>query len=580
LGIRGKLFLLSMLLVVCVGLVVGFTLESLLRDTLVERLETDLERHARSGRELMAVSSGPPSEKEFDLLADRLGDATGVRITITDRNGIVLGDSEVDLADISALEKHASRPEIKAALEGGTGSSRRYSTTLQAEMLYVAVPFESTWGGGVVRAAMSLSEVDRAVNALDTPLAVAGVVALVAAALMSLLASHYVSRALRSLVDTAQRISAREERHERAEDAGSVPAGPARPFMRLEDELERAMAALAAERDRFQTALEGMPDAVIALGSDDRITAMNRAAQELFGADEPAQGSPVGGIEALAAVTDLVQARQAGELELELPPGGPRRLLATVTPQPSSVGGCVIVLRDVTELRRLESVRRDFVANVSHEIRTPLTVIQANTETLLTGVVEDPRDAAQFLQAVMRNSERLGRLVSDLLDISRIESGKYSLEPEDVALGSLAQRVVEAFEQESRDRDISLTVSIEDETTVWGDTKALEQVLTNLVQNAVRYSDDGGHVELAAEIQGDAVRIEVRDDGPGIAAEHRSRVFERFYRVDSGRSRRTGGTGLGLSIVKHLVDAMGGEVGVEPRTPRGSIFWLTVPRAG
>jgi two-component system phosphate regulon sensor histidine kinase PhoR len=340
------------------------------------------------------------------------------------------------------------------------------------------------------------------------------------------------------------------------------------------------MAALAAERDRFETALEGMPDAVIALGEDDRITAMNRAAQELLGTDESAQGQPIRRFAALAAITELVESRRAGELEVTLPPGGQRRLLATVTPQPTNVEGCVIVLRDVTELRRLENIRRDFVANVSHEIRTPLTVIQANTETLLSGVVEDPAHAGQFLDAVLRNSERLGRLVSDLLDISRIESGKYLLEPEDTPLAPLSRRVVEAFELEAEERDITLGLAVAADVRVWADPKALEQVVTNLVQNAVRYSDDGGDVELAADARGQVVRVEVRDNGPGIAIEHRSRVFERFYRVDSGRSRRTGGTGLGLAIVKHLVDAMGGRVGVEPRTPRGSVFWFTVPRAG
>ena len=245
----------------------------------------------------------------------------------------------------------------------------------------------------------------------------------------------------------------------------------------------------------------------------------------------------------------------------------------------------VIVMHDVTELRRLETVRKDFIANVSHELRTPVAVIQANAETLVAGALRDPERARSFLDAISRHAERLGRLVSDLLDISRIEAGKYPLVIEPVDLRVLVDGTIAALGLQAGEKGIALVSRLPGELWVAGDDKALEQVLFNLVSNAIKYTPSGGHVEVDAvviEREGDEamrLRVEVRDDGPGIDPRHHRRVFERFYRVDPGRARDMGGTGLGLAIVKHLVEAMGGQVGVDARRPHGSIFWFTVPTA-
>lgn len=247
--------------------------------------------------------------------------------------------------------------------------------------------------------------------------------------------------------------------------------------------------------------------------------------------------------------------------------------MVRATPQGES-GGAVLVMHDVTEIRRLETVRRDFVANVSHELRTPVSIIQANTETLLSGALDQPEQARRFLDAVRRNAERLGQLISDLLDISRIEAGKYKIEMRSLALSSVAHSVSKAVAEACRQRGVNFAVQVPAELRVRADAGALEQVLVNLIENAVKYGPEGGCVELVALEQGAMVRIEVRDQGPGIAPDQRRRVFERFYRVDPGRSRHMGGTGLGLAIVKHLIEAMGGDVGVDPRQPNGSIFWV------
>jgi two-component system phosphate regulon sensor histidine kinase PhoR len=230
-------------------------------------------------------------------------------------------------------------------------------------------------------------------------------------------------------------------------------------------------------------------------------------------------------------------------------------------------------------MRKLESMRRDFVANVSHELRTPVAVIRANAETLLAGAKDDPVMAPKLIDGLHRNAERLARILADLLDLSRLDAGQYRLELTSVPLRALAEQSLTAVEPQAAHRNVNGSIAVPPDLAVKADAQALDQILVNLVDNGVKYTRSEGNVWIEAKPDDDNVRIEVRDDGPGIAAKHRERVFERFYRADPSRSREAGGTGLGLSIVKHLVESMHGEVGVEPNTPTGSIFWLRLPRA-
>jgi two-component system phosphate regulon sensor histidine kinase PhoR len=226
-----------------------------------------------------------------------------------------------------------------------------------------------------------------------------------------------------------------------------------------------------------------------------------------------------------------------------------------------------------------ETVRRDFVANVSHELRTPVAVIRANAETLIAGAKDDPKMAAKLIDGLHRNAERLARIIADLLDLSRLDAGQYRLEVGPVALRALTEQSLTAVEPQAAARKVTVEVAVPAELAVRADPKALDQILVNLIDNGIKYSREAGHVWVSASESDGSVRIEVRDDGPGIAAKHRERVFERFYRADPSRSREAGGTGLGLSIVKHLAESMSGEVGVEPNLPQGSTFWLRLPAA-
>ncbi len=410
---------------------------------------------------------------------------------------------------------------------------------------------------------------------------VAMVIGLVVTAAAIVSASASTSRALRTLVAGAQR-AAHDARRSIPHADDTVIAGVAGSFQQIAGELDHALHSLAAERNRFEAVLHTMAPAVLALDADRNVTTVNLAARRLLGLPEVVEGRPLVELVRIPGLHALVERAHEGGTELgdiDLPGAAQRQLLGRATKQAD--GGVVVVLDEVTDVRRLERVRKDFVANVSHELRTPISVIKANAETLLEGALDDPAAARRFVEGLYRHAERLGRLVGDLLDISRLESGRRELAQEPVALAEVVEEVVESLRGEAEAKRIEITSAVPDELEVLSDPKALEQVFFNLVDNAIKYSPAGAKVEIAARDDDGAVRMEVRDDGPGIDPKHRERIFERFYRVDPGRSREMGGTGLGLSIVKHLVEALGGELGWEPRRPRGSVFWFTlVPSAG
>ena len=355
--------------------------------------------------------------------------------------------------------------------------------------------------------------------------------------------------------------------------------GPARELARwinaLAEDAEHRRDALGRERILLASIADGLAQGVIALDAERKIELLNDAARRMLGLQSSLIGEPLLELVRVPDLRALVESERDSSAEIALP-NGPRTLIRTARTFGRS--GCVLLIEDVTNVRRLETVRRDFVANVSHELRTPVAVIRANAETLLAGAKDDPQIAPKLIDAVHRNAERLARLLADLLDLSRLDAGQYRLELAPVAVRTVTEQSLTAVEPQAKQRGIEVRVDVSPAIAVKADPKALDQILVNLIDNGVKYTQAEGHVWVAAREIGDAVRIEVRDDGPGIPPKHRERVFERFYRADPSRSREAGGTGLGLSIVKHLVESMGGEVGVEPNDPRGSVFWLRLPK--
>ncbi len=403
----------------------------------------------------------------------------------------------------------------------------------------------------------------------------AAVGAFVIALASGLLAIESLRRSLRQLATSTRDVVRDSSRRVPAVEAN--PDDEARQLAEwvnyLAEDAERSHTALARERALLSALADGTTQGVVAVDDDHKIELLNDAAREMLGVTSSPVGEPLIEFVRVPQLFELLEADATASAEVQV--ANNRRAIIKVAQKWGSEGR-VLLLEDVTTVRRLENVRRDFIANVSHELRTPVAVIRANAETLLSGAKDDPVMGPRLMDGLHRNAERLARILADLLDLSRLDAGQYRLEINHVPLPAAVDQSMTAIETNAQARGVKVNIAV-GELAVKADPKALDQILVNLIDNAVKYTRPEGNVWVEAKPDEGGVRIEVRDDGPGIADKHRERVFERFYRADPSRSREAGGTGLGLSIVKHLVESMDGEVGVEPNQPHGSIFWLRLP---
>ena len=583
-GVRGKLFLFSLALLVVSLAASEIYLVPTVEHDLTERIRQDLIVRLHLVAERTATQWQSAGEgSDWDALADKLGSAAQARVTLIQADGKVLGDSEVSGQALTMLENHRERPEVAAAFSGRTTDNIRFSATTHMRMLYAATPV--TGGSGMVaRLSFPLSGVDRAKTHMRALLFGGALVALVAALLMSSAVAVLMSRGLRSLTAIARRMAAGDmlirSRSESPDEIGEL----GRTLDHLAENLSRSLRDLRDDRDLLGRILESMREGVLVTDSEHHILLANPSLREMLLLDSDLVGRST--IEVIrnadlhAIVEKALVANEpiAGEIGL----GGlkPRRLMVHAARLSGEPRALVIVLFDVTEMRRLETIRRDFVANVSHELRTPIASIRSAAETLRMAMERDPQAVAQFIDIIERNGRRLGDLVDDLLDLSKVEAKEFRFDPEALDLAALCEKAVAPFAERASSRHIRLAVEIPDDfAKASGDKIAFDRILTNLVDNALKYSQDGASVVIAAREAGAKLQVLVSDTGPGIEAKHLPRLFERFYRVDSGRSRDMGGTGLGLSIVKHLVEAMGGEVSVESAPGKGSTFAFTLPRA-
>jgi two-component system, OmpR family, phosphate regulon sensor histidine kinase PhoR len=582
LGVRGKLFLVSFgLLAISVTAAELYLLPTVERD-LTERIRQDLHvrLHLVTERATSAATSG---EADWDALADRLGVFAGARVTFIRLDGIVVGDSEVAGEQLSALENHRARPEVAAALTGQTTDDIRYSATIHTRMLYAAAPVPGPQAM-VARLSLPLAWVDGAKARTRALLLGGAAVALVVAILLSSLAAVVMSRGLRRLTAVARGMAGGDlevrSRLPTPDELGEL----GRALDHLAENLSRSLRELRDDRDLLGRILESMREGVLVMDGEHRILLANPSLRDMLVLDSDVVGRStievIRNAELHALVDQAMAAREPLADEIEVGGLKPRRLLvhaARVSGEPRAL---LLVLFDVTEMRRLETVRRDFVANVSHELRTPIASLRSAAETLGTALERDPKGAAQFVDIIERNSRRLGELIGDLLDLSKIEAREISLNLEPLDVAGLTGRALAHFAERAAARGIRLTAAIPANLEpAQGDAHAFDRVLTNLVDNALKYCPDGAEVSVSARASDGRIVVTVADTGPGIEARHLPRLFERFYRVDAGRSREMGGTGLGLSIVKHLCEAMGGEVSVESALGKGSTFTFTLPRA-
>jgi signal transduction histidine kinase len=567
--LAGRLFVGSSLLLAGTigGLIVAA--DSVLRRHLEDEIAGGLEREARLVAALL-----PGDSLAWTAAARRLGTIIGHRVTLIDATGRVRGDTEFDEASLARLENHAGRPEVRLALTAGVGRDRRLSASTNQPRLYVAVA-GGPRGIAVVRLSTTLDAVDRRVDVVQRAVAIAGLIAVCVAALFAWTLSRAVARPLVQLAQAAHAIAAGETP---SFPASTVPeiADHIFALRAMHDQLIERFAELRREREETQTLIESMADGVLATDSAGNVATANTAAHRLLGRRAAGPLPPVTELFHDKRARELVRAAQAGqeieqrELDLE-----GRALLVTSRPLPN--GGALFVFRDVSDLRRLETVRRDFVANVSHELKTPLTSIVGYAETLAAEAGEQTQ-ARQFADTILSNARRMQRLVDDLLDLSRIESGGWQPVRRVVDVAACAEEAWAPFADRARQQRVAFGLEVEpDAETVVADADALRQILTNLFDNALRHTPPGGRIVVQGRAAPEGVMIAVQDSGSGITPEHLPRIFERFYRADASRSRAQGGTGLGLSIVKHMVEAHGGRVAAESTLGRGTTIQLFFP---
>jgi len=581
LGVRVKLFLVSLLLMLFVGLIIGAYLENALRVWAESKVESELLQHAKLVREGVLMSDLTDSITLMEPVADRFGQAIGQRVTIIAGDGRVLGDSDLDEDQVRGIENHGSRPEVVAAMAKGLGVARRYSTTIGTDMLYVAIPFQRTGGAGVVRVEVSLQQAESTILELRKFLLFAGLLAglavLAVAMVIAGISSHLLTRILWNLLEQARKIAPGVLEKNLKKTSRDEISNLGAALNKITLELDKTAKTMSKERYRFEAVLEGMTEAVFALDERRQITLVNQAAFTLLGLTTPPLGRlliEVIPVSEMLELTRTVDYKKSASIQFDLPGPQQRRVLA----QAQGTGqGCVVVIHDITEIYRLEEMRRQFVANVSHELRTPVSVIQGYAETLLDGAMEDKVVGRGMLESLMRNAVRLTRIIEDLLDLSRLDSHCYQLALKEVAVLEVVEQLMETITQAADSKGIRLEVEVDTDLKLWTDANALSHALLNFLDNAVKYTPDDGTVTVRALRRYGLVRIEVQDNGAGIEVRHRARLFERFYRVDTGRSRDVGGTGLGLAIVKNMVEAMAGQVGMEPAQPNGSIFWMELP---
>jgi two-component system phosphate regulon sensor histidine kinase PhoR len=555
-----------------------------------ERIERTLIAEARLAADLLSRGAPPaaPSPEtaaaliaRFDPEADRIGELLGARVTLIARDGRVLGDSAETASAVATMENHGSRPEVIQARARGLGTARRHSDTINVDMLYVAAPVVHP-SIAFARVALPLSDIRQQLESTLFATGAALGIALVSALAIGWFFSWRIGRRVRAIAGVARRYRAGDLSPAHVaygEDELGVVARA------LDDSVQvvgRQLAAQARDRSRMEAILSGMIEGVIVVDPQGQLQLVNEAARRMLKLDDDLLlGRHY--VESIRhpAIAELVAAALAGRtpdaLQMSPPRDSTRTIMARAAPAAASEHGVVLVLHDITDLRRADQIRRDFVANVSHELRTPLTAIRGYVEALSEGDAT-PEDSRRFLDIIERHTERMERLVKDLLRLARLDAGQETLDVISCDARSLINAVVtelsSALDARHQRVDVAIGAGAE---SLRADPTKLHDALRNLIANAITYAPERTTIRVDTSANGASLTVSVSDEGPGIPEEDLSRVFERFYRVDKSRSRDPGGTGLGLAIVKHLIELHKGEVTAENRGEGGARVSIHLP---
>jgi len=516
----------------------------------------------------------------LDTLAKRLGAQIDARVTIISSNGTVLGDSEEE--DPAAMENHSDRPEVIRALAEGTGSDIRRSETLGYDMMYVAAviaPDGETVG--VARVSLPLTDIGAAMGHINAVIAVGALIAAALGILLAFQVTRITVEPIKKLTSISKEMAEGNLNQEIAAPSRDEVGDLGRAFNRMAAKLKEAMTLVTAERDRMAIVLASMGDAIFVVDGESRVTMTNKAAEKVL---QMPRDAAIGRhfIEAVRdyEIDSLLQRclekreQQTGLVEIR----SKKQLLGVVATPFQNDAGCLVLIQDLTEIRRLETMRRDFIANLSHELRTPIASLKALGETLCDGAIDQPSTARDFVGKMNVEVDRLAQMVQEMGDLSRIESGEAPLKRSPVNIADIAARVVERLQAQADRAGLQMKLDIASGLpSVSADEGRIEQVLVNLIHNAIKFTPPGGRIDVTAKADADKLIVAVSDTGVGISSDDLPRVFERFYKAD--RARAGGGTGLGLAIAKHVVEAHGGQIGVESVEGRGATFSFTIPLA-
>ena len=582
-SIRSRIFII-ILSCLFIGLSLAFIVaERDLSEGLQQQIESELSKQAKILRQSFAESPKVNNSISLKSQIDSYSDASGSRITLIARDGLVLVDSDIAMDSLESLDNHSDRPEVIAAFNNGSGSSKRFSNSIQQEMLYFALLDTTSNPERVIRISVTNEYLDRSIASLENSMTLIIVVALIVAILASVIAGNYIRESLMDLERAASDIS---DGFYKKKDLESLPVkrrdeigSMARNISTISTNLKNQISLIAKQRDQFGSVLDGLGEGIMVCDQNGLITFRNDQIMEILGLDEIINKS-INDIEIPALSRMYKKAQKKGkfdsEFELETGEDDTRWILAHMN-KAKSTQELILVVHETTQLRQMDSMRRDFISNLSHELRTPVSVIKANSETLLDGALENKKDAKIFSKAILHNADRLSEMVTSLIDLSRIEYGELKFVIEKIVLNEIVESVVLAFKNKAKRKNIQVVFERQSEVTVNSDAKAIERVLNNLLDNAFKYSPENSIIQITLRKQGEAIRLAVIDQGEGVAEGDQDLVFKRFFRTASARANTQQGSGLGLAIVKNLVNNLQGDVGVESRPEGGSEFWFTIP---
>ena len=525
-------------------------------------------------------------KSEANAIANRLGEASDSRVTLILNNGTVVGDSSLTKEQISILDNHINRKEIQEALLNGKGWSSRYSSTLDQQLLYFAVTDQDVLNPNIIRIAVPYTYLDRVISSLNISIFLIGAVAFVVSFIASALIFNYTYRSLSELEDAISSLSVNPLKNNDIEASQNEKTGEfdnvARSISQISEVLKSQVKLIAKQRNQFGSVLDDLGEGVIVFNHLSHITYNNDKALQILNLKDDINNLTIESL-AIKAITNLYEIaskkkKANKEFEIDMGNGSTRWVLGSIN-QSNSANQYILVVHDITQLRKLDSMRRDFVSNVSHELRTPVSVIRANSETLLSGALDNKEDAEVFSKAILHNAERLTEMVSDLIDLSRIEYGEVKLNFEPVNINRSILGALDSIKGLASKKEISLIFEEYEDMFVWVDTNAIERILINLLDNAIKYSPQKSSVKVNV-INGDKhLEVNVIDSGKGIDDTDKKRIFGRFYRTAQARASDKTGSGLGLAIVKNLAHSLNGDVGVRNSDSGGCNFWFTIPKA-